>query len=490
MPKFTLTTLGCKVNQYDGTAVAAMLRLAGFSRAESDCDADLVIVNTCCVTGTAMRKSRQAIRRAVRAAPEAAVMVIGCYSNYDRPRIAALLDEAQVPPERACIVGHGDDLAGQIRRFLHRVQAPARRPGESLVTGEQAGRSGNDKPYAALSWGRTQPPTSPASISSVSHPPVKPNVPARIGPIESFHGHTRAFVKVQDGCDAFCTYCIVPHCRQVVGYRRMDEVVSECRRLVEAGHPEVVLCGVFLGAYGRDTTVRRRWREDGSPLAKLLKRVAGIEGLWRVRLSSLEPGDLTDELLDVMRGQSRVAPHLHLPLQSGSDAVLKRMNRQYRTEQYRDAVARLRDALDRPALTTDIIVGFPGESRADFDRTLEMVREAGFARVHAFPFSAVKGTAAWHYRHEAPPPEETRRRMDELRTVASETARNYRRQFVGETLEGVVESDGRQAMTDRYLTVRFTCADAEHARGRVLSFAIDGAENGALTGRPVAVIRH
>ncbi|MFW6066511.1 MAG: radical SAM protein, partial [Planctomycetota bacterium] len=295
---------------------------------------------------------------------------------------------------------------------------------------------------------------------------------------------------------AFCSHCIVPYCRRTVTYRPVDDVVDECRRLRDAGHPEVVLCGVFLGAYGRETAVRRRWTDTTSPLTELLAHVADIDGLWRVRLSSLEPGDLTEDLLSVIREKPKVAPHLHLPLQSGSDAVLKRMNRQYRTGQYRDAVARLREALDRPALTTDIIVGFPGESRVDFDRTLEMVRDAGFAKVHAFPFSPIEGTAAWRYRHYAPSGEETRVRMDELRSVASQTAGAYRKQFVGDTLEGVVESSDnlpegqRQAMTDRYLTVRFAPSDGEDTSGRVMLMAIDAAESETLLGRVVSMVAH
>ncbi|MFP3937531.1 MAG: MiaB/RimO family radical SAM methylthiotransferase [Phycisphaerae bacterium] len=496
MPRFTLTTLGCKVNQYDAMAVATMLSRAGLRRVENERDADLLVINTCCVTTTAMSKSRQAIRRAVRAAPASGVLVMGCYSSYNRRRVADVLADAHVPPDRACIVGHGDDLTGQIRRFLHRLQETTLHSGEFHLTGEQAGRSGNDKPITALPWGRTQPPTSPQYISSASTVPVKRNVHSRIGPIESFHGHTRAFVKVQDGCDAFCSYCIVPYCRRTVTYRPVDDVVDECRRLRDAGHPEVVLCGVFLGAYGRETAVRRRWTDTTSPLTELLAHVAEIDGLWRVRLSSLEPGDLTEDLLSVIREKPKVAPHLHLPLQSGSDAVLKRMNRQYRTGQYRDAVARLREALDRPALTTDIIVGFPGESRVDFDRTLEMVRDAGFAKVHAFPFSPIEGTAAWRYRHDAPSGEETRVRMDELRSVASQTAGAYRKQFVGDTLEGVVESSDnlpegqRQAMTDRYLTVRFAPSDGEDTSGRVMLMAIDAAESETLLGRVVSMVAH
>ncbi|MCJ7544668.1 MAG: radical SAM protein [Phycisphaerae bacterium] len=163
----------------------------------------------------------------------------------------------------------------------------------------------------------------------------------------------------------------------------------ECRDLVAAGHREIVLCGVFLGAYGRDTAVRSRWGEQRSQLPNLLRRLAAIDGLWRLRLSSLECLDITDELLAACTETSTVASHFHLPLQSGSNRILRRMNRRYTVEQFLDAVARLRAALDRPAITTDILVGFPGEEEADFAATLAAARHAGFAKIHAFPFSPI-----------------------------------------------------------------------------------------------------
>lgn len=488
MLKFTLTTLGCKVNQYDGAALSAMLRRAGLRRAEKGDRADLIVVNTCCVTQTAMRKSRQALRRAVRAAPGARVLVVGCYGRYDADAIAGVLGEAGVPRHRACVLDNNDDLAGRLRRFLCHAHKPDGQSNEPAPAGEQAGFSGNDKPMTALSRAGAQTPAGPEYISPFPTRSVKLNIDLEHLGIDRFEGRQRAFVKVQDGCDAFCSYCIVPHCRSEVYSRPVEQVVRECGRLVEAGHPEVVLCGVFLGAYGRDTTVRRRWPDHSSPLAELLARVAETDRLWRVRLSSLEPGDLTDELLAVIRDNPKVAPHLHLPLQSGSDAVLGRMNRQYTAGQYRDAVARLRDALDRPALTTDVIVGFPGETDADFAETLRMVRDAGFARVHAFPFSAVRGTAAWRVRHEAPPVEKVRRRMDELTSLAAETAGAYRQQFIGDMLEGVVESTDagrgrRVAMTDRYQTVTFDAPDDDDLTGSVLAFVVEGATDDGLIGR-------
>jgi len=464
MPQFKITTLGCKVNQYDGQAIAQILESAGFRPAENrdQPPVDLVVVNTCCVTATAMRKSRQTLRRAVRQAPGAAVLVAGCYGDYDAQRIRALLAELNVPPDRLAFAGHHGHVAEQVRRFARHVHRDRRRTTEPRAQRRdtRAGLRGDDVWMSASRDARII--ASPESIRTRRQAAVKNQAAgaAGLGPIERFAGHQRAFVKVQDGCDAFCAYCIVPYTRPNVRSRPAEEVLRECRNLVAAGHKEIVLCGVFLGAYGRPTTIRRRWGTEPSSLGDLVRAVAGIEGLWRVRLSSIEPGDVTDALLDVLANTPTVAPHLHLPMQSGSAKILRRMNRQYTADEYRHMVDRVRSALDRPAITTDVIVGFPGEGDEDFAATLDVARFAGFAKIHAFPFSAVEGTAAWTYRDEAPAPGVVKARMTELAELEDRLAETYRRQFVGRTMEGLVEAAGhgatnRRAMTDRYLTVTF-----------------------------------
>jgi threonylcarbamoyladenosine tRNA methylthiotransferase MtaB len=217
-----------------------------------------------------------------------------------------------------------------------------------------------------------------------------------------------------------------------------------------------------------------------------VRRVAGIEGLWRVRLSSLEPLDLTPELLAVCRGE-KVAPHFHLPLQSGSAKVLARMNRQYAPQQYRRTVDRLREAIDRVAITTDIIVGFPGEDDEDFRQTLDLARFAGFSRIHAFPFSAIEGTAAWNWRKQAPPPAVVKARLAELAEVQEQLSRQFRRQFLGETMEGIVERTSRSrigATTDRHITItahRPTAGD--DLRGQVVRVRAESLSEDGLEGR-------
>jgi len=469
MACFSITTLGCKVNQYDGAALAGSLSRAGLTPAKAGVRPDLVVINTCCVTSTAMRKSRQAVRRLVRKSPDATVLVTGCYSDYDAEAIVTVLASLGVPRRRAHVAGHHSDLADVVRKLvsgLHSdapaIEPPAGRSGASASTSIFAKRTAAVKRKAA---GMSQ-----------------------IGNIRTFPNRQRAFVKVQDGCDAFCSYCVVPYTRPIVRSRTVEEITRECRALVKSGHKEIVISGVFLGAFGRQTTIRRRWTDRTSALPGLLEEIAGIDGLWRVRLSSLEPGDVTGELLDVFTANPKVAPHFHLPLQSGSAAILKRMRRQYTPEEYRHTVRRVRSSLDRPAITTDVIVGFPGESDTDFAETLEIARFAGFAKIHTFPFSAIEGTAAWRYRHEAPPPDVVKERIKRLGELEASLAANYRNCFIGETMEAIVESPRpaagvRQAMTDRYITVQFTPPPRKKMTGKVVALDIQAARPDGLIGR-------
>jgi threonylcarbamoyladenosine tRNA methylthiotransferase MtaB len=209
-------------------------------------------------------------------------------------------------------------------------------------------------------------------------------------------GHQRAFLKVQDGCDAHCTYCIIPNLRPRLWSRPVDDAVDEARRLVDAGHVELVLTGIFLGAYAQPTALHRRQTPDARRgLGRLIEALCTrVPGLRRLRLSSMEPGDITDDLLAVLRSHEQVVPHFHLPLQSGSDAILRRMNRQYGRDDFLRMVRRLTDAFDRPAITTDIIVGFPGETDDEFAATLDVVDRVRFIHTHAFSYSPRPGTAA------------------------------------------------------------------------------------------------
>ena len=503
MALFSITTLGCKVNQYDGACIMEALERLGHQPVGPDGPApDLVVINTCCVTATAMRKSRQMIRRAVRNAPGSAVLVAGCYCDYDARRLAALLDSLGVQAGRGVLAGNHDDLAGRVGEASRAMVAPKRcaepiasHP-QGLAAGRNLARPGpdvgaracrDDESMSAGQYARNTSLSRPPLIKARRNAAVNKNLPPpnALGPIRSFPDHQRAFVKVQDGCDAFCSYCIVPYTRPHVRSRGIDEIVRECQTLVAAGHKEIVMCGVFLGAFGRRTAVRKRWGRRPSKLPELLRRVAAVEGLWRVRLSSLEPGD-------VLRQTPAVAPHLHLPLQSGSARICRRMNRQYTPDQFRRTIGRLRAGLDRPAITTDIIVAFPGETDEDFAATLDLARDAGFAKIHAFPFSPIEPTAAWAWRGEAPPPAVAKARMAELAELERRLADDYRRQFLGETVEALVEGPGRgrpqarRAITDRYQTVFFhddRPQPRDDLTGRVVRLRIEAVRENKLAGK-------
>jgi len=491
--RFSVTTLGCKVNQYDGCAIAEALHRAGLLQAGQSfgCEppAEVVVVNTCCVTTAAMRKSRQAIRRAARSAPAACILVTGCHADYDPAAIAALLSSLHVPPGQAIIAGHHADLAGCLAQVvrLAGTSCSVSCSGGSAPVGEGpgAGCIGSDR---AVSVGTSAAPATPQSIKARRDAAVKNKAPGTraLPPPRHFPGRQRAFVKVQDGCDAFCSYCVVPYTRPVLWWRGMEDVEAQCRRLVAAGHKEIVLCGVFLGAYGQNTAMRQKWNGP-SLLPQIIARVAAIKGLWRLRLSSLECNDVTEDLLATCLDRPNVAPHFHLPLQSGSDRILLAMNRQYSVGQFHECLDRIRRRLDRPAITTDIIVGFPGESQEDFAATLAAARKAGFSRIHAFPFSPIPGTAAWTRRHDCPPPAVVKARMAELTSLGNRLARDFRRQFIGETLEVLAEdrrsgkAGWREGLSERYLSVRFKAPALQP--GDVAAVRIDRCGPTGLLGR-------
>ena len=257
--------------------------------------------------------------------------------------------------------------------------------------------------------------------------------------ITRFDGHQRAFVKVQDGCLLNCTYCIIPHVRPNLGSRAPDEIVEEIRGLVERGCPEIVLTGIHLGHYGIDLS-RGRPKAEWRRLWHLLERIANLPGDFRIRLSSLEAAEVRDDLVRVLAGHPRICPHLHLCLQSGSDRILAAMKRRYTSAGFLERCRRLREALDEPAFTTDVIVGFPGESDADFEATCRIAREVGFCKIHVFSYSPRTGTLAATLNERVPPPivAERRRRLQELE---SELFVDYARRLVGRTLDVLVEGN-------------------------------------------------
>jgi threonylcarbamoyladenosine tRNA methylthiotransferase MtaB len=273
-------------------------------------------------------------------------------------------------------------------------------------------------------------------------------------------------LKIQDGCDAWCSYCIIPQARPKVHSKPPDKVLAEANALVASGHKEIVLTGVHVGAYGC-ASVRRRQQtpRPGANLPDLLEKVARIRGLARLRVSSLDPADVTPRLLDVFASHRNIMPHLHLSLQSGSDVVLARMCRPYTADDFRAKVELIRNRLDRPAITTDIIVGFPGETQADFDRTRALAEEVAFSKIHVFAFSPRQGTAAAKMQNRVPT-QVTKQRSQILRDLDLDLQRRFRDRFIGETAQVLVETaNGSPAgRAERYFMVRVVACPDETKR--------------------------
>ncbi len=396
-----LRSLGCKLNQAEMDDLAARLVQQAHEVVASPLDAELCVLNTCAVTHVAAQKSRQALRRLHRDNPQARLVATGCYAELSPLELEGL-------------------------------------PGMERVVGNA------DKPDLADLLGLLDPSPVPALVSFP--PPASTAIP-----------RTRALVKIQDGCDNACTYCIIHVARGPQRSRPADEILAEVGARLAAGHREIVLTGVHVGAYGRD----RHSAGSGSPamdLWGLVRRILEETDVPRLRLSSIEPWDLPQEALALWR-DPRLCRHLHLPLQSGNDRTLGRMGRRYTTAGFAALVDAARAAIPDLAVTTDVIVGFPGETEADFSQSLEFVREMGLARVHVFPYSSRPGTLA--AKLPAPVPAQVKaawaRRM---REVAAASSRAFRRRFLGRKVEVLWESkrpgDGGalwRGLSDHYLRV-------------------------------------
>jgi threonylcarbamoyladenosine tRNA methylthiotransferase MtaB len=463
--QYRLATLGCKVNQYESQLLREVLESFGMRPADEDAVAAVAVVNTCAVTRQATRRNRHAIRRLSRGG-RIPVVVVGCGASADGEHLRRL-------PGVSAVFGHDADVCAELRDFLQRrlnlVQGPDRPDAIGVVSHDPpSAQTGEDDGWMMADVHRASR-TTKASRTTNQHTilplPVVKTPAVLLGRIEAFAGHQRAFLKVQDGCDAHCTYCIIPRLRNLPRSKPIELAVDEARDLVRAGHREIILTGIFLGAYGRDSALRRRWPAGPSPLAGLVAAIARVDGLARLRLSSLEPGDMDGALLKVIAENEVCVPHFHLPLQSGSDAVLTRMNRQYTRAEFVDMIDRVRNALDRPAISTDIIVGFPGESDKDFAASLEVAEYADFIKIHAFPFSPREQTAAARWQKDFVTSAFVRERMHRLAEIERDGSLRFRRRMLGACERVIIERDGddseihnTRAVADRIAPV----ADFDH----------------------------
>ncbi|MEG1893109.1 MAG: tRNA (N(6)-L-threonylcarbamoyladenosine(37)-C(2))-methylthiotransferase MtaB [Clostridia bacterium] len=420
-------TLGCKVNQYDTQAMRELFECAGYDIVEFEDVADIYLINTCTVTATSDKKSRQMISRAHSLNPDAKIIVTGCYSQRAPEEISNL-------PGVALVLGTKDRL-----RVIELLKSVYNGSKQNAV-----GELVTERNFELL---------------TASH-----------------EGRTRAHLKIQEGCDRYCTYCIIPYTRGPLRSRPIASVKDELVKLSNEGYCEVVLTGIHLMSYGKDM-------KDTVSLADAIQQANDIDGIKRIRLGSLEPQMLSVETVDMLTSNPKICRHFHLSLQSGSDTVLKRMNRRYDTAGYSDCVNRLRAAMPGCAITTDIITGFPGESEEEFDETMRFVEKIGFARIHAFPYSRRAGTKAADMPSQVPRGIKAER-TSKLIELGERCERRYIKGFVGSDVDVLFEEcngEWIQGYTDTYIRVRVICAK-NTLQGTIAKVHITQAEQEHLTG--------
>lgn len=418
MNTFALETLGCKVNQYESQQIRELLERLDLNQAGTGQSADLVVVNTCCVTHIASAKSRQYIRKIQKHSPKATVVVAGCLPAGQTSELKDINNDGKIH-----IISQKNELARALSNLI------------------------NNSDYNKTLL--------PRKIKDKTHLPCENN-PDEFTILHSYANQSRAFLKIQDGCDGYCSYCIVPKIRSRIINKPIKDVLHEAYNLSYAGHAEIVLTGIFLGAYGQNTVRRQKWQHNKKDcLADLLARIARIDGLKRIRLSSLEPADVTDKLLDTFVKYDNIMPHLHLPLQSGSPRILRKMARQYTIDDFTNIIEKVRKTLDSPAITTDIIVGFPGETDDDFQKTIDFAEICRFSKIHVFSYSQRPGTAAAKMPNKIEP-EVIKQRSLQLRQLDQKLQHQFRARFVGKEVRIVVEDlNPVRGRTERYFLAEF-----------------------------------
>lgn len=395
-------TLGCKVNQYETDSMRELLEQAGAELTEFQEQADIYLVNTCSVTNMAERKSRQMLHRAKKKNPQALIVAAGCYVQTTPQEV---LDDLSVD------VVVGNNRKKDIVRILTETMEARGHAEEACMEAE------------GCYW-------------------LDINQEAEYEELFISHmtEHTRAYIKIQDGCNQFCSYCIIPYVRGRIRSRMPEDVIREVKNLAEQGCKEVVLTGIHISSYGKD------WEEqtasdgqlDGTALLKLIRELAAVEGILRIRLGSLEPRIMTEEFVAGLSAIEKLCPHFHLSLQSACNATLKRMNRKYTIEEYMEVCERLRRAFDRPALTTDVIVGFPGETEEEFETTYANLEKLNLYEMHVFKYSKRRGTRAEQMPNQVP---ETQKalRSDRLLALTDRQKQAFEDSFCGERLQVLIE---------------------------------------------------
>jgi threonylcarbamoyladenosine tRNA methylthiotransferase MtaB len=403
MKKYTykIYTLGCKVNQYDSNNLEAILAVNGFESVKAN--AQVAIVNTCAVTESAIRGSIRKLNLAKKENPEAKLVLTGCVGELEK----------------------NDELLKPIYIDI----------------------------YIDLIWGTKDYQELNNKIIEIFGSSNSKNTIVNYKELVKQNKRSRYTIKIQDGCEQFCTYCVIPHTRGKIKSRGKDDIINEIKEVIKVGYEEIVLSGIHLGLYGKDLYADKSL---GIPLVDLIKKIIVLPGLGRIRLSSIELNEVTDELIELVK-TNKVCSHLHIPLQAGTNKILKLMNRPYTLDEFKTRIKNIRKQIPNIAITTDVIVGFPGETEEDFKETYNTIKELKFSRLHVFPFSPHKLTPASQFKDQVP--ENTKKeRAKKLRVLGYKLAQDYRDKFKGKKLAVVIvnEKDGKYlGKTEYYFDIWF-----------------------------------
>lgn len=429
MKTVALHNLGCKVNGYETDGMEQKLQQNGYKVVPFDGKADIYIINTCSVTNIADRKSRQMLHRAKNLNPDAVVVAVGCY-------VQTGLDQLRIDPAVDIAVGNNrkKDIVSILAQYFENADKGIK---EKLIAVEDISKDDSFESMGLSEKGE----------------------------------HTRAYLKIQDGCNQFCTYCIIPYARGRIRSRSADEIVEEAGRLCKAGCREIVLTGIHISSYGMDMGEQNYW---GESLISLINRIADETGITRIRLGSLEPRLISPQFVNAAADQTALCSHFHLALQSGCDRTLKRMNRHYTTDEFAQGVRLLRAAYIHPAITTDVIVGFPGETDDDFLSSKEFAHKMDFYEMHVFQYSKRQGTPAAQMPDQIPHSISMKRSADMI-AMGADMSHDYREEEIGKNVEVLFEED-------RMIDGRKYCVG--HTREYVLCASETARPGQLVTGKP------
>ncbi|MDP4093246.1 MAG: tRNA (N(6)-L-threonylcarbamoyladenosine(37)-C(2))-methylthiotransferase MtaB [Bacillota bacterium] len=433
MSKVAFYTLGCKVNQYETEAISGIFEKAGYDIVDFSEPADVYVINTCTVTNLSDRKSRQIIRRAKSINENSIVIATGCYAQTSPQEVAGI-------------------------------------PGVNLVVGTKD-RARIVEYVSQLETGKEQ-------INAVDNI-MKARIYEELK-VNAYKGHTRAFLKIQEGCSQFCAYCIIPYARGPIRSRLPEDVIEEVGRLAQNGFKEVVLTGIHVASYGKDLGT--------TSLLDMIQRVNEVEGIERIRLGSVEPSTITEEFVNAAKRLEKLCPHFHLSLQSGCDQTLKRMNRKYTTGEYMQVVERIRNNIQDAALTTDVIVGFPGETEEEFEQTHDFLKRVEFSKMHIFKFSPRKGTPAATFEKQVSP-EVKEVRSQRLIELSDKFTKSFNLNHLGRTMPVLYEQEVKgmkgymEGLTKNYIQV--VSKGSVELKGKIVDTFLEKTQENIVIGKTI-----